>query len=33
MSNAMKKDKPQAYAGVKDTAIDFIRSHKKANDQ
>jgi predicted transposase YbfD/YdcC len=33
MSKAMKKNEPQAYAGVKDTAIDFIRSHKKANAQ
>jgi hypothetical protein len=31
MSKGMKKDKSQAYAGVKDAAIGFLRSHKKAN--
>jgi hypothetical protein len=31
MSKGMKKDKTQAYAGVKDAAIGFLRSHKKAN--
>lgn len=29
MSKAMKKEKPQAYAGVKDAAIGFLRSQKK----
>ena len=28
MSRSMRKEKPQAYAGVRDTAIDFIRTHK-----
>ncbi|MFZ0644972.1 MAG: hypothetical protein WA690_22055 [Candidatus Acidiferrales bacterium] len=31
MSRSMRKEKPQAYAGVKDAAIGFLRSHKKAN--
>jgi hypothetical protein len=30
MSKAMKKEKPQMYAGVKDAAIGFLRSQKKA---
>ena len=30
MSKGMKKDKTQAYAGVKDAAIGFLRSQKKA---
>ncbi|MFZ0885780.1 MAG: hypothetical protein WAN14_20425 [Candidatus Acidiferrales bacterium] len=28
MSRAMKKENPQAYAGVRDTAINFLRTHK-----
>lgn len=30
MSKSMKKDKTQAYAGVKDAAIGFLRSQKEA---
>ncbi|MFZ0232420.1 MAG: hypothetical protein WA306_09400 [Candidatus Acidiferrales bacterium] len=29
MSRSAKKQKPQAYAGVKDAAIGFLRSQKK----
>jgi hypothetical protein len=31
MSKGMKKDKAQPYEGVKDAAIGFLRSQKKAN--
>jgi hypothetical protein len=31
MSRSMRKEKSHTYVGVKETAVDFIRSHKKLN--